>query len=179
MVCDRCKLSVGDILSRLQIPYSSITLGEVELERSLNPTETETLEEELSKIGFALVLERNERIVSKIKSVIIEAIYDEDSLASENLSEVLSKNLNYDYSHLTSIFRKQEGQSIQSFQNKLRAERIKELLEYDELNISEIADKLGYGSAAYLSTFFKKITGLTPSQYRLQQLKDRNSIDSV
>ena len=105
-------------------------------------------------------------------------VYNRKDFQNKKLSEVLSEELNYDYSHLTSLFSKEEGQSIQSFQNKIKVERIKELLEYDELNISEIAYKMDFGSAAYLSTFFKKETGLNPSQYKTR-LFDRKPLDDI
>ena len=178
MVCPRCKLSVEEILTRLGIPYSEVTLGQVKLQVPLEAEMQERLSLELGKVGFELAEERNQKISNRIKAIIIEQIYSEDA-ATGNLSETLSEKLNYDYSHLTSIFRQTEEQSIQNFQNKIRLERIKELLEYGEMNISEIADAMGFGSAAYLSTFFKKGTGLNPSQYKLQQGRGRRSIDSV
>lgn len=178
MVCPRCVLSVEEILTRLGLPYSEVSLGEVKLQVPLESEMRTNLSLELGKVGFELVEERNQKISNRIKAIIIEQVYSEEPSAG-NLSEILSEKLNYDYSHLTSIFRQTEGQSIQNFQNKIRLERIKELLEYDEMNISEIADAMGFGSAAYLSTFFKKGTGMNPSQYKLQQSRSRKSIDSV
>ncbi|MGB8375077.1 MAG: AraC family transcriptional regulator, partial [Salegentibacter sp.] len=135
MVCPRCKLSVEEILTRLGIPYSEVTLGQVKLQAPLEAEMQERLSLELGKVGFELAEERNQKISNRIKAIIIEQIYSEDG-ATGNLSETLSEKLNYDYSHLTSIFRQTEEQSIQNFQNKIRLERIKELLEYDEMNIS-------------------------------------------
>lgn len=179
MVCPRCMLSVEEILTRLGLTYSEVSLGEVRLQVPLEPEMREKLSLELEKVGFELVEERNQKISNRIKAIIIEQVYSEEASVSGNLSDILSEKLNYDYSHLTSIFRQTEGQSIQNFQNKIRLERIKELLEYDEMNISEIADAMGFGSAAYLSTFFKKGTGMNPSQYKMQQDRNRKSIDSV
>jgi AraC family transcriptional regulator len=106
-------------------------------------------------------------------------IYEDKNFSNKNLSVVLREKLHMDYSHLSSIFSRIEGKSIQQFQQEIKSERVKELLEYDELNISEIADDLGYSSAAYLSTQFKKSTGLTPSEYKLKHIKSRISLDKV
>lgn len=179
MVCPRCILSVQEILKGLNVPYSEVSLGKVRLQQALEPVEMREFRQKLAEIGFELVEEKNQKISNQIKAIVIQTVYSEDESLKQNLSAILSERLHYDYSHLTSIFTQTEGQSIQNFQNKIKLERIKELLEYDELSMSEIADKMGFGSAAYLSTFFKKATGLSPSAYRVQQLGSRNSIDSL
>lgn len=178
MVCDRCLRSVENTLRQQNLNYITISLGRIEFENKLSAAQFQGLEEELNASGFEIVAERNNKIVTDIKSLIIELVYEQKDSGNKKLSEVLSEELHYDYSHLTSIFTKAEGQSIQSFQNKIKAERVKELLEYGELNISEIADKMGFGSAAYLSTFFKKETGLNPSQYKLRD-SERKSLDGI
>ena len=178
MVCDRCLMSVENTLEQQKLKYVDISLGRIEFEKELSLEQFQLFEEALKANGFEIVAERHDKIVTDIKSIIIEWVYERKDFKNKKLSEVLSEELHYDYSHLTSIFSKAEGQSIQSFQNKIKAERIKELLEYDELNISEIADKLQFGSAAYLSTFFKKETGLNPSQYKLHH-QERKSLDKL
>lgn len=178
MVCDRCLMSVENTLERQNLSYVHLSLGRIEFENELSKAQFQVLEDELKAKGFEIVAERNDKIVTDIKSLIIEWVYERKDLKNKKLSEGLSQELHYDYSHLTTLFTKAEGQSIQSFQNKIKAERIKELLEYNELNISEIADKMGFGSAAYLSTFFKKETGLNPSQYKLKQ-SERRSLDKL
>lgn len=178
MVCDRCIQSVSDILSRLEIPFESITLGEVSVFRSLTFKEMEELSGKLKAAGFEIIQDKNSRLVNRIKSIIIKGIYDDKNFSNNNLSVILSHELNMDYSHLSSLFSRIEGKSIQQFQQEIKTERVKELLAYDELSISEIAMDLGYSSAAYLSTQFKKSTGLTPSQYKLEQGKKRSSLDS-
>lgn len=179
MVCHRCILTVQHILTNLGIPYQNISLGEVIVNHMPNQEKLKNLDKELQKVGFALIAEKNERICNKIKSVIIKGIYDDRNFNNKNLSSVLSEELHMDYSHLSTIFSRMEGKSIQQFQQEIKSERVKELLEYDEMNISEIANDLGYSSAAYLSTQFKKSTGLTPSQYRTKHIKSRNSLDKV
>ena len=179
MVCDRCIQSVRDILSRLEIPFDSISLGEVSVLRALTFQEREELSQELLATGFEIIEDKNSRLVNRIKSIIIKGIYDDKNFSNNNLSGILSAELNLDYSHLSSLFSRIEEKSIQQFQQEIKTERVKELLEYDELNITEIAMDLGYSSASYLSTQFKKSTGLTPSQYKLDQAKKRSSLDSL
>lgn len=178
MVCDRCLMSVKNLLAAQGLSYKTVKLGKIELEEEISEEQLSALEKELNKTGFELVLERSDKIVNAIKATIIEMVYHRSDFGNKKLSQILSDRLNYDYSHLTGIFSKAENQSIQSFQNKIKTERIKELLEYDQLSIAEIADEMGYGSAAYLSTFFKKETGLKPSEYK-QQYTSRNSLDSI
>lgn len=179
VVCARCKMTLQHILQRLEIPYVQISLGEVVLENPLIKKQHTLLQTELLKVGFELLVDKNERIVNSIKSIIIADIYEGEGLGHQNLSVVLSKQLHYDYSHLSAVFTALEGKSINSFQQRIKIERIKELLEYNELSIGQIADHLGFGNAAYLSTIFKKNTGITPSQYRQLHLKDRESIDTA
>ena len=178
MVCDRCIQSVSNIFSRLEIPFDSISLGEVTVLRTISLQERENLSAELLATGFEIIEDKNSRLVNRIKSIIIKGIYDDRNFGNNNLSVILGDELNMDYSHLSSLFSRMEGKSIQQFQQEIKTERVKELLEYDELSISEIAMDLGYSSAAYLSTQFKKSTGLTPSQYKLDHLKKRSSLDS-
>lgn len=179
VVCRRCKMTLQHILERLEIPYVQISLGEVVLKKPLTEDQYDTLQTEVKKVGFELIEDKNERLVNSIKSIIISDIYEGESLAHQNLSVILSEQLHYDYSHLSNLFTALEGKNINTFQQNIKIERIKELLEYDELSIGQIADDLGFGNAAYLSTAFKKHTGITPSQYRRLHLKNRKAIDSA
>lgn len=179
MVCPRCVQSVEGILSQLEIPYSSVDLGYAELQRQISSEEEEKLLVELKKVGFELITEKHQQIVNQIKSLIIDEIYNTKIQTPQKLSVWLSEKLNRDYSHLSNIFTKVEGKSIQEFRDDVKIMRIKELLEYDELNISEIADMLAYNDAAYLSTRFKKTTGLSPSQYKKQMIGKRGPLDSL
>lgn len=178
MVCDRCILAVREVLENSNIPVQQIMLGEVVMEKMLSPVEEKEVEDKLAKLGFELIGERNSRLVNKIKSFIIKGIYEDRDFSNKNLSVLLSEALHLEYSHLSSLFSRIEGKSIQQYQQEIKTERIKELLEYDELSIQEIALELGYSSAAYLSTQFKKSTGYTPSQYRSRHQRTRNSLDS-
>ena len=177
VVCGRCIATVEDILSKLEIPYKDVSLGEATLLKDLSAEENDLLKLELEKVGFELIETKNKRIVNHIKSVLIDEV--SNSTDHKKLSEILSTQLHYDYSHITNLFTAEEGQSIQSYFNKLKIEKAKELLEYDELSIAEIAYQLGFSTAAYLSTSFKKQTGITPSEYKKMQIKGRKGLDSV
>lgn len=179
VVCQRCIMSVREILTKLEIPYKRVSLGEAELERKITEQELLRIQEEFSRVGFEILIERNERLVNQIKSIIIASIHKTEIFGTQKLSRILTERLNYDYSHLTHIFTNVEGISIQQYQHKVKIERIKELLEYDELNISQIALEVGYSSAGYLSTQFKKATGKNPSQYKALQTKMRNGLNSI
>jgi len=172
-------MTLQNILQRLDIPYSKISLGEVVLEKSLTKSQLEAFQTEIKKVGFELLEDKNERLVNRIKSIIIADVYEGNEFSNQNLSVILSEQLHYDYSHLSNLFTALEGKSINTFQQNIKIERIKELLEYDELSIGQIADELGFGNAAYLSTAFKKHTGITPSQYRRLHLKNRKAIDTA
>ena len=178
VVCQRCIISVRNTLEKLDIPYHEVILGEAVLKRELSGEEKVKLKLEFNKVGFEIIQQRHEKIINTVKSAIIEEVYSDD--ASENkLSEILSDKVHYDYSYLTHLFKDQEGQSIQKFYNAVKIERIKELLTYDELSMTIIADKLGYSTPAYLSTSFKKATGFTPSEYKNNLSASRRSLDSV
>lgn len=179
MVCGRCIQSVEEILTRMNISQDGIILGEVSLKQPLREEEAEKLKVELRQAGFELIADKNEKLVNKIKSIIIKGIYENRNFGNKNLSSILSEELHFDYSHLSSVFSRVEGKSIQHFQQDIKIERVKELLEYDELSISEIAFDLGYSSAAYLSTQFKRSTGYSPSKYKLFHLRSRSSLDAV
>jgi AraC-like DNA-binding protein len=178
MVCDRCLASVQAILLQQKLAYNSISLGRIELVNEIPEDALYVLVKSLHSAGFELVSERTEQIVNSIKAIVIEQVYERGEADSRKLSEILSDRLHYDYSHLTGIFSRAEGHSIQSFQNKIRIERIKEFLEYGELGMNEIADRLGFSSAAYLSTFFKKETGMNPSQFKSSS-SGRQSLDKI
>jgi AraC family transcriptional regulator len=179
MVCDRCILAVKEVLTQNNIPVREITLGEVEIEKVLSPEEEIKINRSLSTLGFQLIGDRESRLVNRIKSLIIKSVYGDNAFSNKNLSKILSEELHLDYSHLSSLFTRSEGKSIQCYQQEVKTERIKELLEYDELSIQEIAIDMGYSSPAYLSTQFKKTTGITPSQYRAKHLRSRNSLDNI
>ena len=179
MVCDRCKMSVSAILKDLNIPFRSVSLGEVVLERLIDSQERAQVQKEFKKVGFGLIDDRNEKLVNRIKSLIIEEIYQSQALSKKKLSEVLSTSLLYDYTYLSSLFKRMEKISIEKFCSNLKIERTKELLEYGELNINEIAAEIGYNSVSYFCTKFKKETGLTPLAYQKKHLRNRKGLNTL
>lgn len=179
MVCNRCILVVQQELQKLDIKSSKVTLGEVETERELPKEQIEQLSDNLASLGFELLSSNKQQIIEKIKNIIINQIHytDEDNLY--NYSEILSKALNKDYSYISSLFSEVEGITIEKYLINQRIEKVKEMITYDQLNLSEIAYRLGYSSVAHLSSQFKKVTGLTPSHFKQVGENRRKPLDKV
>ncbi len=178
MVCDRCILVVRAHLTALGVGVENIKLGEVELERELTSEEINRLEKEFLEIGFELIDDKRTRLIELVKTNIIESIYAEAPLTI-NLSDYLSDQLHMDYTYLSNLFSEIEGTTIEKFYIQQKIERVKELLVYDELTLSQIANQLNYSSSAHLSTQFKKTTGFTPSQYKQKEEKNRKPLDKL
>ena len=181
MVCDRCIMAVENLLDNSSLKYRSVKLGEVELaQTTLAPEDRQILEKNLEKIGFALIDDKKSKIIESIKTKIIALVHGMDGQTVQKLSIVLADELDYDYNYLSNLFSSIEGITIEHYYIQQRIERVKELLVYNELTLSEIAVKLGYSSVAYLSSQFKKVTGLTPSQFKkLQDSSLRKSLDKL
>ena len=178
MVCNRCILAVEEILKEIRIQPVSIDLGEVILTDEMSKEVKQIFNAKLNKIGFELISDSNQKIIEKIKALVISQI-QEYKKQSSNYSEFLSENLNKDYSYLSKLFSSTTGITIEHYVILQKIEKVKELLSYDELNLSEISYKLGYSSVAHLSAQFKKITGITPSQFKLQKIKKRKGLDKI
>ena len=157
---------VKEILNSLDIPFKVIHLGEVELNDALTIDQTELFRIQLLESGLELIEDKKAVIIEKIKNVIIEMIHYEDELPKVNFSDYLSSKLNYNYTYLANLFSETEAITIEHYIIIHKIERVKELIVYDELNLSEIAWKLHYSSVAHLSHQFKKVTGLTPSFFK-------------
>ncbi|MBA4410779.1 MAG: AraC family transcriptional regulator [Bacteroidota bacterium] len=179
MVSYRCKLIVKSELEKLGVQYKSINLGKVEIIEDISVELRDLLNFNLKKSGLALIEDKKIILVEKIKNIIIELVHYTERKLKINLSDYLSQKLNYDYTYLANLFSENQGNTIEHFFLNHKIERAKELLVYDELNISEIADKLHYSSVAHLSNQFKKITGLTPSDYKHLRVKMRKPIEKV
>ena len=180
MVCDRCILMVKQLLTSLSIDYSKVELGEIALNKPLTEERILSLKDELQVLGFELLDDRKASLVMQIKSCIIKYIHrDDDSVMNKKLSVLLSEKLAADYNYLSSLFSSVEGITIEKYVILQRIERAKELLEYNELSLNEIADKLSYSSVQHLSQQFKKITGLTPTQYKSSKEAGRRPLDQV
>ncbi len=179
MVCSRCKMAVEAELGKAHLHPVTVELGEVEIKEELTPEALHGLNNSLKNLGFEIIDDRKSRIIEKIKNVIIELIHHSDENISINLSEYISQKLHYDYSYLSNLFSEVEGVTIEKYFISQKIEKVKELLKYDELTLSEIAFRLGYSSVAYLSNQFKKQTGLTPSFYKSMKQNKRRNIEDL
>ncbi|MGS2762780.1 helix-turn-helix domain-containing protein [Sinomicrobium sp. M5D2P9] len=174
MVCLRCKMVVKSELDKLNLKYGSIDLGMVELLEDLTVMQETELKQNLRKSGLELMDDEKSILIERIKAVIIEMIHYTNELPRVNYSDYISRKLGGDYAHLANIFSEVKGITIQHFIIIHKIEKIKELLLYDELSLTEISSLMHYSSVAHLSTQFKKITGLSPSFYK--KIKDKRRI---
>ena len=179
MVCDRCVLVVAGELKKIGINAQKITLGEVTLEKELTADQKEQLHQALLDLGFEPIDSKKGRIIEKIKTVIINMVHHSDHDEKTNLSDLLSKALHHDYNYLSNLFSEVEGITIEKYFIAQKIEKVKELLVYDELSLSEIALRMNYSSVAYLSNQFKKVTGLTPSHFKQIREEKRKPLDKV
>lgn len=166
MVSLRCIMTVKAELRRLGIGFSSVELGEVEVAGSLTPEQTRQLQLSLLQSGLELMEDRKAILIEKIKHVVIGMLQDSDELPKLKNSAYLAAKLNHDYTYLANLFSEVTGITIEHYIISLKIEKAKELLLYNELNLTEIADKLNYSSVAHLSSQFKKVTGLTPTFFK-------------
>ena len=175
MVSLRCKLLVQEELRKLGLNIVRVDLGLVEVLQDLSIQQLDVLKENLGKSGLELLDDKREILIEKIKTAIVEMIHHADGLPKMKNSDYLSEKLKYDYTYLSNIFSEEKGITIKKFIILHKIEKVKELLLYDQLNLSEISDKLHYSSVAHLSNQFKKVTGLSPSLFkRLKQKRVGN-----
>lgn len=179
MVSLRCKMVVKEELNKLGLHYVNVDLGTIEVLEDITDSQKERLRENLIKSGLELLDDKRKIIIEKIKSVIIEMIHYSDELPKVNFSDYISEKLGYDYTYLANTFSEVKGITIQQFIIIHKIERIKELLLYDELNLTEISYLLNYSSVSHLSNQFKKITGLTPSYYKKLKKKRLNNLEDI
>ena len=179
MVSIRCKMIVRSELQSLAIGHTAVELGEVELVKELSKLQRDALKLNLLKYGLELMDDKRSVLIEKIKNVIIEMIHYADELPKTNNSDYISKRIEYDYTYLANLFSEVQGITIEHYIIAHKIEKVKELLVYDELNLTEIADKLHYSSVAHLSSQFKKVTGLTPSHFKKLKEKRRNTLESL
>lgn len=179
MVCDRCKMAVRQELEKAKVEIVDLTLGEVEVAKPFSERQLQRFTQAIAALGFELIEDKTARIISRIKSVVIEYVHHSNKNKSLNFSIFLTEKLNKDYSMLSNVFSEVEGITIEQYLIRQKTERTKELLVYDELSIQQIADQLGYSSVQHLSTQFKKVTGLTPSHFRKIGNEKRNTLDRV
>lgn len=179
MVSLRCKLMVKEELKKLGIRYVIVDLGVVEILEDITIEQRIALKNALLKSGLELMDDKKAILIEKTKNVIVEMIHYTDELPKVNYSNYISEKLGYDYTYLANIFSEVKGITIEHFIINHKIERVKELILYDEINLTEIAFLMNYSSVSHLSNQFKKVTGLTPSFFKKLQQKRRNTLDNV
>jgi len=179
MVSLRCKMIVKEELAKLGLHYVVLDLGVVEVLEEITQEKREQLRLSLLRSGLELMDDKRSILIEKIKNVIIEMVHYSDELPHINFSEYISKKLGYDYTYLSNVFSEVKGTTIQQFIILHKIERVKELLLYDELNLTEISYKLQYSSVAHLSNQFKKVTGLSPSFYKKLKQKRKSTLEDL
>lgn len=180
MVCDRCIRAVRGILDAHQVPVTAVGLGKVILARPLSPEELQRLDMDLRKEGFERIDDYKGKLVSEIKSLLVQTIhYGDLSERRENFSGLIARSLHKDYHYLSGLFSELENLTIEQFIILQKIEKVKELLVYDEKTLSEIAFDMGYSSVAHLSSQFKKVTGFTPSAFRKMKDHKRIALDKI
>lgn len=179
MVSLRCKMMVKEELKRLGLHYVVVELGMVEILEDITPEQHNQLKINLLKSGLELLDDKKSILIEKIKNVITEMIHYNDELPKVNYSEYISQILQYDYTYLSNVFSEVKGITIQQFIIINKIERVKELLLYDELSLTEIAYKLHYSSVGHLSNQFKKITGLSPTYFKLLGKRRKSNLENV
>ena len=179
MVCHRCKLAVENELRQSGYHPQQIELGEVTIDEQLNQQQIDALDSRLRHLGFELIDDRKARLVEKIKNIIVRLVHHSEDSLTVNLSTYLADQLNYEYNYLSNLFSEAEGTTIEKYYISQKIEKVKELLIYDELTLSQIANRMGYSSVAYLSSQFKKETGLTPSHFKHIKDNKRRNIEEL
>jgi len=181
MVCDRCVLVISNIMQELQFQPTSIILGEVDLsDQILSNNDINKIKTAIEPLGFELLSNKKQALIEQIKMTLIQLIQSNDSLETVKLSDFLSKNINHDYHSLSHLFSSTEGLTIEKYFIHLKVERIKELVVYNEINLTEISYRLGYSSLAHLSAQFKQVTGMTPTAFKkLRDSKQRLPLDKI
>lgn len=179
MVCSRCKMVVKAEIEKTGLETTSVELGEVELKDKPTKAQTEALKLSLKTLGFEVIDNKKIQTIEKIKNAIVTLVHHTDQDIKTNLSSYITDRVHQDYHYLSNLFSEVEGTTIEKYFIAHKIEKVKELLVYNELTLSEIADQLGYSSVAYLSNQFKKITGLTPSYFKTLKEHKRRNIEEL
>ena len=180
MVCDRCQMIVRQQLENLGLTVKRVALGSAEITPDPDEDQLQLISAALKVPGFELINKETDKTVEVIKNVVIELVHHSDlSELHTSYSDLIANRLGKDYAHLSRLFSNSQDTTIERFIIQQKVEKIKELLEYGELNLNEIAYQMGYSSSAHLSTQFKSITGITPSQFKAKELHQRSPIDKI
>lgn len=178
MVCDRCIAAVREVIGQFKT-VEAIALGEVVIPGELSRSERSSIDKKLREIGFELIDDRKTQLAEAIRTAIIERVHGNQEPDAGNLSAYLRKRIGHDYPYLSARFSESEGITIEKYYIAQRIEKVKELLMYNELSVAQIAHRMGYSSAAYLSNQFKAVTGMTPGAFRSLGKKPRLPLDKV
>lgn len=179
MVCNRCISAVRAELNKLGLHPMDVSIGEVEFYENLSKEQLKSINERFKLQGFEILDDKRSRTIEQIKQIIIQQIHYPEETIQLNLSDLLARRLNKDYSSLSNLFSELEGITIEQYAILQRIEKVKELLMYNELSLSQIADRMNYSSLSHLSSQFKKITGLAPSNFKELKENKRKSLDDV
>ncbi|MDX5347442.1 MAG: AraC family transcriptional regulator [Hymenobacteraceae bacterium] len=179
MVCPRCIRVVQDEFARLKIPFQQVLLGQVELNRALTDTELEGIKTALDDHGFELLETNREKLAEQIKIAVIELIRNQKETRYLKFSELLAQAVQKDYNYLSTVFSAVENCTLEKYIILQKIEYVKELISYNEMNLSEIATLLSYSSISHLSRQFKSVTGVSPSAYRKTKFTDRKPLNSI
>lgn len=179
MVCNRCKMVVREVLEKNGLPVVSVELGEAVVGSDIGAEDKNRINTALESLGFEIIDDRKSRLIEQIKKLIIELVHQQQNEIRINLSDYLSEKLSHDYNYISNLFSEVEGTTIEKYYIAQKIERVKELLVYDELTLSEIAYQLNYSSVAHLSNQFKKVTGLTPSYFKKFKSGKRKPLDEI
>lgn len=180
MVCDRCIMIVKQQLESFGFKVNEISLGKIEVEPKPDAIQLQDIAVSLQGLGFELMNKEKDQLVEQIKNQVIDLVHYSDlNDLNQNLTQIIAEKLNKDYAYLSRQFSDSEGLTIEKYIIQQKIEKVKEFLEYGELNLNEIAYKMGYSSSAHLSTQFKTVTGLTPSKYKTTTLNERKPLDKV
>ena len=179
MVCSRCKMVVKTVFENIGINPVSVELGEVELENNIQEEQKLELLKSLRSIGFDLIDDKKSKIIDKIKTLIIDLVQNKNNDLKTNLSDFLSQELHQDYNTLSNLFSEVENTTIEKYFINQKIEKVKELIIYDELSLSEIAYSLNYSSVSHLSNQFKKVTGFSPTYFKNLKSIKRKQIEDI
>ena len=179
MVSSRCTIVVRNELAKMDLCPARMELGVVEIEKDLSASQFSQIRMALQKSGFELLDNRKDILIQRIKNSIINLVHYPEEHLTTRLSQYLSQKLNYDYTYLSNLFSEGQGNTIEKFYILHKIERVKELLTYNELTLTQIASKMNYRSLAHLSTQFKKVTGLTVSNFKHLKNKQRSMLDDL
>lgn len=179
MVCDRCVMAVDKTLRDLRLPPLTVELGVAKVDTSLTDRQRDELRHRLKALGFELLEDRQQQTIEKVKNAVIRLVHYRTGQPTLNLSDYLAQELGSDYSALSKLFSEVTGTTIEHYYIGQRIERVKELLTYDELSLTQIALEMNYSSVAYLSGQFKQVTGMTPSRFKTLHRNQRKPLDKV